>query len=172
MLGRNLAVGKHPATRRNLDNCKVYVYRNMINAGANASQEKPAPKGVVPARRWTRPGILDKMGNKCRPDYFFFDKLPEPMSPVSLNINDIHLKWEDGFWSNLGTDYQAACTELSPQDIDRVVQENNDLAAKIEILLDMNTNYELEKARLREKLQNLEEQIRTFPGLNDYSDSF
>lgn len=136
----------------------------------DASPIKPTQKSTVPVRRWTRPGVFGK--NNRKPDYFFFDNLPDPLSPISLNINDIHLKWNDGSWVNLGTDYQAACTEISERDIDRLTAENSELYAQIEILLDMNTNYELEKAKLREKLQNLEEQIRSFPGLNEYSDSF
>ena len=133
---------------------------------------KEQPKSSCPVSRWTRPGFFKKLAGHVKPDNFFFDKLPESLSPISLNIDNIHLRWVDGYWENLGTDYEAACTQLDEEGVRQMTQENREMYAQVEILLDMNTNYELKKASLKAKLRNLEEQIRSFPGLNDYSDSF
>ena len=141
-----------------------------------SNEAKPAlkdkPKSTCPVSRWTRPGFFQRLAGNPKPDNFFFDKLPASLSPVFLNIDNIHLRWVDGYWENLGSDYKAACIELSDDEVEKVAQENREMYAQIEILLDMNTNYELKKAHLKEKLRNLEEQIRSFPGLNDDSDSF
>lgn len=122
---------------------------------------------AIPARRWTRPGFFQRIFQPGKnKDYFYFENLPESLSSLALNLDDIHLQWTDGYWTNLGTDYRAAITELNQEQQTAMVNENQDLYAKIEILLNLNTKYELEKARLREKLANLEYQIRHFPGLD------
>lgn len=134
------------------------------------SEEK---KATVPARRWTRPGFFEKIFKPGKnKDYFYFENLPEPLSPLILNLDDVHLKWEDGFWVNLGTDYHPELLNLDAKQEKDMIQENRILNAQIEILLDMNTNYELKKAHLREKLALLENQIRHFPGLDLDSGEF
>lgn len=134
-----------------------------------SSEEKP----TVPARRWTRPGFFDRYFRPGKnKDYFYFENLPDPLSPLLLNLDDVHLKWEDGFWINLGTDYHPEMIKLDSKQEKEMAQENKILKAQIEILLDMNANYELKKAHLREKLSLLENQIRHFPGLELDSDDF
>ena len=143
-----------------------------MEKGAEPPVVKEQPKSTCPISRWTRPGFCQRLFGSRKPDNFFFDRLSEPLSPLSLNINNIHLRWVDGYWENLGPDYDATRAELDEEAVRRVVQENREMYAQIEILLDMNTNYELKKASLKAKLRNLEEQIRSFPGLDEYSDSF
>ena len=128
---------------------------------------------TVPARRWTRPKFFERIfqpGKKK--EYFYFENLKEPLSPLLLTLNNVHLKWTDGFWVNLGTDYHPEMVQLDSNQENEMIQENRILNAQIEILLDMNTNYELKKAHLREKLALLENQIRHFPGLDLDADDF
>ena len=128
---------------------------------------------TVPARRWTRPGFFERIfQHGKKKEYFYFENLPEPLAPLILNLKDVHLKWEDGFWVNLGTDYHPELINLDEDQEKQMIQENRVLNAQIEILLDMNTNYELKKAHLREKLALLENQIRHFPGLDLDSNEF
>jgi hypothetical protein len=120
----------------------------------------------TPALRWTQPGLCSKKTH----DYFVFDDLPDPAKDTSLNIEHIHLRFHERCWVNHGTDYEAACRTLTADEEGDLHDENHHLAAQIELLLDLNTNYELKKARLRQKLEKLVYQIEHFPGLNSDSD--
>lgn len=144
------------------------------------------PKSSIPVPRWSRPGFLDRITGQKKPTNFVFDKLGGLSCPIALRLHRIqtrskdgaalvpaiNLKWDDGYWIDLGSDYEAACRRLTPSDAERMMQENEDLAASIEILLDMTTNYELKKASLRQKLETLEHRIRAFPGVEDDIDQY
>lgn len=119
----------------------------------------------APITRWTRPGFIEAALGKKKPDNFFIEKLTKPLSPIDLNIGNIHYRWVDGFWVNIGSDYEAATTKINREQAEKYAEENADLSRQIELLLDMNTEYELRKAKKREKLRMLEDQIRHFPGL-------
>jgi phytoene dehydrogenase-like protein len=128
---------------------------------------------AVPVFKWSRPGCLERM--MCKPrkaERFVFDGLPAAGEDLEVNMGDIHLKWGGGVWINLGTDYEAARQALTEDEAQDMMEENQCLAAEIELLLDMNTNYELKKAHLRQKLQKLVDRIAHFPGMNSDSDSF
>ena len=134
----------------------------------NKEEECPPNKGI-PAHRWTRMAFCDRVfrpPQKKAKEYFYFEQFKEPLSQLTLNVGDVHLQWNDGYWVNLGSDYQVAQIVLNEKEEEEMIEENKDLNTRIEILLDMNTNYEIKKAHLREKLAKLENQIRHFPGLD------
>jgi hypothetical protein len=120
----------------------------------------------VPALRWNRPGILSKK----KPEYFAFEDLPDPATDTEMALKHIHLRFHESGWINLGTDYEAARRTLTDDEESDLRNENYQLAQQIELLLDMNTNYELKKARLRQKLEKLVHQIEHFPGLDSESE--
>lgn len=123
----------------------------------------------IPIARWTKPTFLERNFGKRKPQNFYFNFTPEALTPFELNLNDLHYRWVDGFWFNLGTDYEAACVEMTEKRRQEYIEENEQLRAEIEILLDMNTDYEMKKAHLREKLMDLENLIRNYPGVMDES---
>jgi len=130
------------------------------------------PKSSVPVSRWTRPGFLSRLCGPRKVEGFVFDGLADAHSAIPLDIDGAHLVWEDGSWLHRGPDYEAGRVRLTEDEEAALADENGGLSAQVEILLDTNTSYELKRAALREKLAALEQQIRSFPGLDDYSDSF
>ncbi|EAY20670.1 hypothetical protein TVAG_163660 [Trichomonas vaginalis G3] len=123
----------------------------------------------IPISRWTKPTFIERNFGKRKPQNFYFNFTPESLTPFELNLGDLHYRWVDGFWFNLGTDYEAACVEMTEKRKQEYIEENEQLRAEIEILLDLNTDYEMKKAHLREKLQDLEDLIRSYPGVMDDS---
>ena len=126
---------------------------------------------AIPISRWTKPTFIERNFSTRKQQHFFFHYVPEPLAPFELNVGDLHYRWVDGFWFNLGTDYEAACVDMTEKRKQEYLEENEQLKAEIEILLDLNTNYELKKAHLREKLKQLEDMIRSYPGVVSDSDS-
>lgn len=122
---------------------------------------------AIPVSRWTKPSFMERNFGTRKEQHFFFNYVPEPLSPFELNIGNLHYRWVDGFWFNLGTDYEAACVDMTEKKKEEYLEENEKLKSEIEILLDLNTNYELKKAHLREKLEKLENMIKSYPGVLD-----
>jgi hypothetical protein len=70
---------------------------------------------------------------------------------------------------NLGTDREALHQTLKDDEAQEMMEENQCLA-EVELLLDVNTNYELKNLHLRQKLQNLVNDTAHFPGMNSDSE--
>jgi diadenosine tetraphosphate (Ap4A) HIT family hydrolase len=127
----------------------------------------------IPVFKWSRPGLLERMmGKPRRAERFVFDDLPPAGGNLVINMGDIHLKWGGGIWVNLGTDCEAAHQTLTEDEAQEMMEENQCLAAEVELLLDTNTNYELKTVHLRQKLQNLVDDIAHFPRMNSDSEVF
>lgn len=125
----------------------------------------------IPVSKWTRPTFLERNFSERKKQRFNFNYDINNLAPIEINLGNCHFRWVDGFWFNLGTDYEAACVDMTEEKKEHYLKENDELKLQIEILLDINTNYEIKKAHLREKLTKLEEEIRSFPGVIPDSDS-
>jgi hypothetical protein len=143
------------------------TFRNFDGMERVTQPGELPPDPGVPIMRWTRPGFFQRMCGPRKEEYFFFETMPEPISQLYLNIGDIHFRWEDGHWDNMGTDYEAARRQLNEEEFLAMQQENHDLSARIEILLNLNTSYEMKKMHLRDKLARLESQIRTIVRMSE-----
>ena len=123
-----------------------------------------------PVSRWTRQTPLQKLIKGPNQAFFYFNELPEPLSPIELEIGDLKMKWTNGFWKSVQDAEKEAISLLTPEELKKIEEENEDLENQIEFLIDLNAKYELEKTKLREKVQSLEEQIKGFPGVMDDDD--
>lgn len=126
----------------------------------------------VPVTKWTKKTGFASIFKKDQQEFFYFNELPEPLTPLTIEINGNSFKWENGFWK---TQMEVEAEEkelLNDEQLREIEEENKDLEAQIEFLLDLNTNYELEKAQLHERFRELEEQIRNFPGVMESGDDF
>jgi hypothetical protein len=63
-------------------------------------------------------------------------------------------------------------TQLTEDQKDDMVRENGFLQNQVEVLLDMNANYEMKKLHLQGKLEQLLDQIKHYPGLDEEPDLF
>lgn len=120
------------------------------------------------ALRWSRPGCVCHK----KPEYLVFEDLPDPANGTKLTLANSHFRFQERVWINLGTDIEAADRALTTEEEADLREDNHYLAAQLELLLDMNTNYELKKARMRQKLEKLVRQIEHLSRLSPDSDSF
>ena len=75
------------------------------------------------------------------------------------------MKWNNGFWKSSQDAEDEAISLLTPDELKKIEEENQDLEYQFEFLLDLNAKYELEKTKLRQKVKSLEDQIKGFPGV-------
>ena len=124
-----------------------------------ASNQEP------PISKWTRQTPLQKLFKGPNQAFFYFNELPEPLSPITIEVGGQKMKWNNGFWKSSQDAEDEAISLLTPDELKKIEEENQDLEYQFEFLLDLNAKYELEKTKLRQKVKSLEDQIKGFPGV-------
>ena len=106
--------------------------------------------------KWTKPGFVGKK----KPLNFGINKRGASNSPLSFNIHEVNLQWEDGSWANLNLgEVQPKNATPSAEEMRMKLEENERFKVECEILVNMLTTAEMKKARnkkiLADKKSNL-----------------
>ncbi|KAK8888097.1 hypothetical protein M9Y10_039158 [Tritrichomonas musculus] len=101
-------------------------------------------------QRWTKPGFFPRKNPKA--EQFGISRKAESNIPITLNVGDVQIKWEDPEWINGRITDRSKDANPSIQDIKEMKTRNAQLQVECEILLNMLTSAELRKARLKREL--------------------
>ena len=71
----------------------------------------------------------------------------------------MHLRWQDGSWTNLNLPEQPSNPNPTLQEISKMQRENAQLQVECEILLHMLTVSEMKKVKSQNRLTSLKNQI-------------
>lgn len=100
--------------------------------------------------KWTKPGFMGKIFGK--PDQFSLSRKAESNIPISLNIGDTKIKWEDTMWVNGRITEPVRTANPTLKEIREMKIQNSKLQIECEILLNMLTAAELKKSKLQKEL--------------------
>lgn len=120
-------------------------------------EEDPAKMPAV--ARWSRPGFLSRVFGGVKTENFMISHAPDSNIPISLNVGNARLKWENGIWHNLNFKIQPPKDTLTQKEIRELERENAQLQVQCEILLHMLTVSEMSKVQAQSTLSDLKAKI-------------
>lgn len=121
-----------------------------------------SPQAMIsPVGRWTRPGFIDRNFGKPTPDTFMINRRADSNIPIEIKFGGVHLRWQDGQWTNLNLDEQPTNHNPTLSEISTLQKENAQLQVECEILLHMLTVSEMTKAKCMNQLNELKSKIST-----------
>jgi len=115
---------------------------------------------VPPVYKWIRAGFFERNFGKRKPERFNISSIPEPLSPITIEVGNLAFQWIDGTWYNLGNDRKAIKKGVFSQNEPHLYEENEDLQNQYHILLQYNARLEKQKLKLEKKLKAMREKIR------------
>ena len=104
--------------------------------------------------KWTKPGFLNK-----KPVNFGINRKGYSNGPLTLNVQEANMRWEDGSWQNLNLDEPPKNAYPTIEEIKRIREENDKFRVECEILLHMLTQSELKKAKNKRALSDKKQKI-------------
>lgn len=113
---------------------------------------------LAPICRWEEQNKISKFFHPTKQN-FGINRRADANTPIEINFGPVHLRWQDGSWTNLNLPEQPANPNPTLQEISKLQRENAQLQVECEILLHMLTVSEMKKVKSQNKLTSLKNQI-------------
>jgi hypothetical protein len=111
--------------------------------------------------KWTQPGFLGKIFRSGAHENFAIQRKANANVPLSLQVDEVQLRWEDNSWANLNVDEQPREAIPSATELGNYKKENEQLRIECEILMHMLTQAEIAKTKKEAELAARKQTITT-----------